>query len=64
MTRSEAQELRDIVGAQGGCESAAVRPAKRGGYRLTVRMVGEPPRTYSSYRAAFDAYCGVLEPDE
>jgi hypothetical protein len=61
MTLSEARDLADFVAGLPGTESASVKPARRGGYRLIVRMVGEPPRIYSNHRTAFEAYCGSLE---
>jgi hypothetical protein len=63
MTRGEADELRGFIEGLGGCESVAVRPARRG-YKLTVRMVGEPPRTFTNPASAFAAYCGAPDEDD
>lgn len=57
MTRAEADELADFVAGLITCESVAVRPYRPGAWRLTVRMVGEPPRTFTDYAAAFRTYC-------
>jgi hypothetical protein len=63
MSRDEAVELRDFISALGGCEYASIS-RRRSGYALTVRIVGEPPRTYVNHANAFRAYCAADEENE
>lgn len=59
MTHEQALELADFVEGLSGCESCRIRPARLGGgWAVTVRMVGVPPRTFTYYSAAFVTYCG------
>jgi hypothetical protein len=63
MKLSEARELKAFIEGLGGCESVTMR-AHRAGQKLTVRMVGEPPRTFTRYDAAFATYCGGPDEDD
>jgi hypothetical protein len=63
MTLSEAVELRDFIAALGGCEHAAVK-RHRAGYKLVVRLVGEPPRSYVNHDRAFNHYCASLDEED
>ncbi len=61
MLLSQARELVDFCRDLVDIESACVRPARSGGYKLVVRQVGQPPRSYVNYRKAFEAYCGLCD---
>lgn len=65
MTRDEADQIVDQVNDQ--LDTMSVRKhalTMRGGWSVTVCKVAQPPRTYRSYRAAFDAYCGTPDEDD
>jgi hypothetical protein len=56
MSLAEADQIVASVRGMGG-EYVSRSRGRGGSWRVTVRMEGEPPRTYARYRAAFEAYC-------